>query len=1437
MNNRTRHALAGFVTANNDDKTLNDADMRGVEPAALQDLNQKLEQKEAEITDSKQQLEKLEHLINEKKWRFTMKTLTQKWNSKFGFLFFILNSAFCLQAVAQGTAFTYQGRLNDSGAPANGTYDLRFTIYDSTNLPGVVIAGPLTNSGTIASNGLFTVALDFGAGVFTGPDRWLEIGVRTNGAGAFSTLPARQLIAPTPYAINAANLGGALHVDANNTNGAPNIVGGSPLNQVDPGIIGAVIAGGGTTNYFGNVYSNRVAGDFSVVGGGFGNVNQSSSSVISGGVVNQIQSGGSYSGIASGGRNLIEAGTDEAFIGGGYGNSIRSFGRDSTIGGGLFNTNGSAHSVVAGGQYNLIEPSADSSALVGGSGNAIRTNSINSFIGGGSGNTIGINSGYSIIVGGANNSIQSNASYAAIVGGHDSAIQSAAYTFIGAGGYHQILSNAYDSAIVAGGYNTVQPNANGSFIGGGYGHLIQTNAGAAVIVGGYNNVIGSYSLYSAIVAGYFNTIAYNAGDSFIGSGYFNVIGTNSGASAISAGHSNVIDQGSAFAFIGAGGYNEILTNSTDSAIVAGGYNTIQPNANGSFIGGGYSHTIQSNSLDSFIGGGNQNTIEINAPYSFIGGGAYNTIQFNGSYSIIGGGSVNIIQTNAYDSVIGGGYDNVISGFVGTVGGGGQNTNSGNYAFIGGGYGNTASGTGAVVGGGGWDGSNIMANIASGATAVVPGGLGNLASGKYSFAAGRRAKATNDGTFVWSDSTDADFGSTVSNQFNVRAQGGVRFVTGGAGLTVDGQPLLSIGSGALGLTIQQNSSGAPNVIEGSLYNFVGSGVVGATIGGGGATNYLGGVLTNSVAGDFDTVSGGGGNMAGGAASVISGGMGNTNQADYSSVGGGFHNVLQYSATYSTIAGGFQNQINNGSFSSAIGGGSDNTIDVLSDHATIAGGEINIILHGVVSTIGGGYNNFITNSSYSTIAGGQQNLIGLNAAHSTIAGGYGNQVQDTSQFSTIAGGNANIVEGAANTGTIGGGGQNHVKAFSSYSTIAGGSGNQAGGFAASVGGGANNIAGFDTATVAGGSGNQATNLDAAIPGGANNLAGGRYSFAAGQQAQALHQGSFVWSDAENASFASTISNQFSVRAGNGFRVSDGTNGNIVLQDLHGNNGDGYQTLNFNGYFDQSNGSEQRFNAAKTRWRLVVDQRNATDLMTIDNFNGTTVSNLVAITTSGNVGIGTNTPSQLLHLSVTSGHGEGMQIDSGVAGDAPAIYLNHNGNLGRKFRIASYGDNVSAGSLRIRDETAGLYRVVMDANGFVGIATNTPSALLQVSNATCNGSTWINASDRNLKENFAEVDPLTILDKVAALPLTEWNYKQETASRHIGPMAQDFYAAFNVGDDDKHIATVDESGVALAAIKGLNEKMESENAALRAENGDLKKRLEKLERLMEAKMAKAE
>ena len=111
-----------------------------------------------------------------------------------------LLSAICFSAFAQGTAFTYQGRLNAGGNPANGNYDIAFTLF-ATNTSGVAIAGPVTNTATAVSNGLFTTTIDFGAGIFTGGSNWLEIGVRTNGAGAFTTLAPRQAVTPTPYSI------------------------------------------------------------------------------------------------------------------------------------------------------------------------------------------------------------------------------------------------------------------------------------------------------------------------------------------------------------------------------------------------------------------------------------------------------------------------------------------------------------------------------------------------------------------------------------------------------------------------------------------------------------------------------------------------------------------------------------------------------------------------------------------------------------------------------------------------------------------------------------------------------------------------------------------------------------------------------------------------------------------------------------------------------------------------------------------------------------------------------------------------------------------------------------------------------------------------------------------------------------------------------------
>lgn len=107
-----------------------------------------------------------------------------------------------LDAHAQGTAFSYNGQLSGGGGPVTGSYDLTFTLFNSSSnvLP---VGGPLIISNTAVANGLFNVALDFGPGPFTGGSYWLEIGVRTNGCGTFTTLAPRQQILATPYAVMA----------------------------------------------------------------------------------------------------------------------------------------------------------------------------------------------------------------------------------------------------------------------------------------------------------------------------------------------------------------------------------------------------------------------------------------------------------------------------------------------------------------------------------------------------------------------------------------------------------------------------------------------------------------------------------------------------------------------------------------------------------------------------------------------------------------------------------------------------------------------------------------------------------------------------------------------------------------------------------------------------------------------------------------------------------------------------------------------------------------------------------------------------------------------------------------------------------------------------------------------------------------------------------
>jgi hypothetical protein len=162
---------------------------------------------------------------------------------------------------------------------------------------------------------------------------------------------------------------------------------------------------------------------------------------------------------------------------------------------------------------------------------------------------------------------------------------------------------------------------------------------------------------------------------------------------------------------------------------------------------------------STVAGGINNTAS--GADATVGGGRQNTA--SGQSAVISGGYAG--TANNENSTIGGGWHNVASGVVSTIAGGQEDTASGTYSTVSGGYGNVASGFYGAIGGG-------FRNSASGVNATVPGGRDNNAVGEFTLAAGHRAKALHSGSFVWADSIDSDFASTGSNQFIIRASGGV-----------------------------------------------------------------------------------------------------------------------------------------------------------------------------------------------------------------------------------------------------------------------------------------------------------------------------------------------------------------------------------------------------------------------------------------------------------------------------------------------------------------------------------------------------------------------------------------------------------------------------------------------------------------------------------------
>ncbi len=209
----------------------------------------------------------------------------------------------------------------------------------------------------------------------------------------------------------------------------------------------------------------------------------------------------------------------------------------------------------------------------------------------------------------------------------------------------------------------------------------------------------------------------------------------------------------------AGGYENTAG---QAAVVSGGL-VNQATAYTSTIGGGQLN--MASAAQATIGGGSENSA--GSQHDTIGGGFSNETS-GGSGATIGGGINNTVTGGSSPTISGGDQNNATASWA-TVGGGNENDATNQGATIGGGIQNIAGGVRSAIAGG-------TNNTANGNYAAVPGGSNNEATGAYSFAAGRRAKANHDGTFVWADDTNADFASNVADQFLVRAGGGTGFGT-------------------------------------------------------------------------------------------------------------------------------------------------------------------------------------------------------------------------------------------------------------------------------------------------------------------------------------------------------------------------------------------------------------------------------------------------------------------------------------------------------------------------------------------------------------------------------------------------------------------------------------------------------------------------------------
>jgi hypothetical protein len=625
-------------------------------------------------------------------------------------------------AHGQGTAFTYQGQIQNNGSPANGSYDMAFTLFN-TNAGGIASAGPLTNIATGVTNGQFTTTIDFGAGAFTGTSNWLEIAVSTNGANNFITLAPRQQIMPVPYAIyaeGAGNLSGVLPANqlssiGNGNGGSGNFFVGPAGNSTTSGTDNTASGQGALTanmTGFANAANGRTA---------LGNNTTGSGNTAEGAEALQANTTG-YQNTASGYSALYVNNGDNntangyaALYGNKSGNNntadgSQALGGDNTSGSGNIGLGYQAGYNITNGSYNIDigNPGLASDANIIRIGNGQSQAFIAGVITGNGAGLTGI-SGGAIAAGSIGNAaIAGNAINAGqIAGGQvvkslngltDAVTLSAGanVTLTPSGNTLQIAANAGTGWNLGGNGGTtagvsflgttdnqplelhvnntralrLEPTAGSPNIIGGYSGNVVNNSAIGAIIGGGGDSGAAHTVsanYGTIAGGYNNTISGPGGA--VGGGGNNLA---SGDHATVAGGEYNTASGS-HGFVGGGIGNVAWSN--EDAVVGGVSNTVAGDP--SFIGAGNGNQVGNSSSDftafnSWIGAGFDNTVL--ADDSGVGGGTFNGIQIYASNSFIGGGSYNTISASSLNSVIAGGQNNTIHGSnqFGNIAGGNYN---------------------------------------------------------------------------------------------------------------------------------------------------------------------------------------------------------------------------------------------------------------------------------------------------------------------------------------------------------------------------------------------------------------------------------------------------------------------------------------------------------------------------------------------------------------------------------------------------------------------------------------------------------------------------------------------------------------------------------------------------------------------------------------------